>query len=413
MAIITVTGAHFTHSDDVVKQLSARLDLSVVSDKRIMDMTAKTFDINPDTIEKVYRSKQIPFNDFIHEKEKIMARLKKTVSGHVEKGNVIFSGVIGHLVPSWISHALRVLIVTDKDTRIKTGQETMKFGLDEAREAVNDADKQAILWVNGLTGKKAWDDSLYDIVAPSDKMGVDETVELIVEHYKKLATMPGDRIAKEAADLKLAADVEMALAATGSGLSAYADGGKITVTIDRNVLLLNKFKQKIVGITEKVEGVTSVETRIGKNYYKSDTTHRFNFETPLHVLLVDDEKEFVQTLSQRLQMRQINSDVVYSGEEALDTAGRTDGAEVMILDLKMPGIDGFEVLEKIKKSKPDIEVIILTGHGTDKDKARCMDMGAFAYLQKPADIDLLAETMKKAYEKISEKKQQAAESDNA
>ncbi len=407
MPIITVTGAHFTHSKDVVKQLSSHLNLSVVTDEQLMDMTAASFDINKDTIEKVYHSKQIPFNDLTHEKEKILAGLKKTVADHVVKGNVIFNGVMGHLIPTWITHALRILIVTDKETRIKTGEENFNLPLDGAREVVNEADKLAILWVNGLTGKKAWDDSLYDIVAPSDKLDVNQTVELIAEHYKNLTAMPVDRIEREAANLALAADVELALATTGSGLSVFADDGKITVTIDRNVLLLNKFKQKITGIAEKIDGVTSVDTRIGKKYYKSGTTHGFDFETPLHVLLVDDEKEFVQTLSQRLQMRQINSDVVYSGEDALDTANREDGAEVMVLDLKMPGIDGFEVLEKIKKSKPGIEVIILTGHGTDKDKARCMELGAFAYLQKPADIDLLAETMKKAYEKISQKKQQA------
>jgi DNA-binding NtrC family response regulator len=97
---------------------------------------------------------------------------------------------------------------------------------------------------------------------------------------------------------------------------------------------------------------------------------------------------------------------VYSGEDALETVHR-DGAEVMVLDLKMPGIDGFQVLREIKKSKPDIEVIILTGHGTEKDKETCMELGAFAYLQKPADIDLLAETMKQAYEKINLKKELA------
>jgi DNA-binding response OmpR family regulator len=71
----------------------------------------------------------------------------------------------------------------------------------------------------------------------------------------------------------------------------------------------------------------------------------------------------------------------------------------------MPGIDGFDVLKKIKKTKPYIEVIILTGHGSEEDRKRCMDLGAFAYLQKPADIDLLTATMKEAYGKINAAKQ--------
>jgi two-component system, OmpR family, response regulator CpxR len=77
---------------------------------------------------------------------------------------------------------------------------------------------------------------------------------------------------------------------------------------------------------------------------------------------------------------------------------------VMILDLKMPGIDGIEVLKKVKATQPDIEVIILTGHGSEADKEICMQLGAFAYLRKPVDIEILSETLKKANDKIQQKK---------
>jgi two-component system response regulator CpxR len=78
--------------------------------------------------------------------------------------------------------------------------------------------------------------------------------------------------------------------------------------------------------------------------------------------------------------------------------------EVMILDLKMPGIDGIEVLRRVKETRPDIEVVILTGHGSDADRETCMKLGAFAYLQKPVDIEVLSETIKKANDKIKQKK---------
>ena len=71
-----------------------------------------------------------------------------------------------------------------------------------------------------------------------------------------------------------------------------------------------------------------------------------------------------------------------------------------VLDLKMPGIDGLEVLRRVKKSHPHVEVIILTGHGSDKEKQTAYDLGAFAYLQKPANIDQLAEKMREAYRKV-------------
>ena len=125
---------------------------------------------------------------------------------------------------------------------------------------------------------------------------------------------------------------------------------------------------------------------------------------PSKILLVDDEREFVQTLSERLLMRDMGSAVAYDGESALELI-RDDDPEVIIVDLKMPGIDGLEILRRVKETRPDIEVIILTGHGNEQDRQLCMDLGAFAYLQKPLDINVLSETIQKANEKIRQKKE--------
>jgi DNA-binding NtrC family response regulator len=73
----------------------------------------------------------------------------------------------------------------------------------------------------------------------------------------------------------------------------------------------------------------------------------------------------------------------------------------MVLDLKMPGIDGMEVLRRMKKEHPHVEVIILTGHGGETEEALARELGAFAYLKKPVDIDVLSQTMKEAYRKLS------------
>ncbi len=208
-------------------------------------------------------------------------------------------------------------------------------------------------------------------------------------------------------DFKLISEIDLVLSEIGQGLLIGIEGGNVIVTIDKKVMMLARLQQKIVTVVQKIPGVKSVETKIGKNYYKGNIIRNYEFETPLRILLVDDEKEFVQTLSERLKMRQFTSEIAYNGQEALDFTDQEE-TEVMVLDLKMPGIDGFEVLKKIKQTKPNIEVIILTGHGTEKDKKTCMDMGAFAYLQKPADIDLITDTMKMAYKKIAARRNQGA-----
>ena len=123
----------------------------------------------------------------------------------------------------------------------------------------------------------------------------------------------------------------------------------------------------------------------------------------LKVLLVDDEKEFVESLSERLGLRNLETDVAFDGEQALK-AIKEGKHDIMVLDLKMPGIDGIEVLRRVKKSNPDVQVVVLTGHGTEKDKAQAKKLGAFAYLKKPADIDQLVGTLHKAWDRLKKSK---------
>jgi DNA-binding NtrC family response regulator len=120
----------------------------------------------------------------------------------------------------------------------------------------------------------------------------------------------------------------------------------------------------------------------------------------IKVLLVDDEVDFVDTLAQRLRMRELQVDAVYDGEQALSSIKKAE-PDVIVLDLKMPRLHGIEVLGEIKKSSPDIQVIILTGHGTEKDEEEAKRLGGFDFLRKPADIDLLVAKIKEAFaEKI-------------
>jgi len=117
------------------------------------------------------------------------------------------------------------------------------------------------------------------------------------------------------------------------------------------------------------------------------------------VLLVDDEKDFVKSLSERLEMRDMKSGMAFDGKEALE-AIKEEEPSVILLDLKMPGMDGMEVLRLVKKAHPHVQVIILTGHGTDKDEEEARKLGAFDYLQKPVNMDRLMKSLKKAHKKF-------------
>ncbi|MBT8366979.1 MAG: response regulator [Deltaproteobacteria bacterium] len=106
-----------------------------------------------------------------------------------------------------------------------------------------------------------------------------------------------------------------------------------------------------------------------------------------NVLLVDDEVEFVETFSERLVMRNLEISKAFSGEEALQVLETNKNIEIVILDVKMPGMDGIETLVEIKKKFPLVEVIMLSGHADVASAIDGMKQGAFDYLMKPCDID--------------------------
>ena len=106
-----------------------------------------------------------------------------------------------------------------------------------------------------------------------------------------------------------------------------------------------------------------------------------------NVLLVDDEAEFVETFSERLAMRNLEIFKAFSGEEALQVLETNQNIEIVILDVKMPGMDGIKTLAEIKKRYPLVEVIMLSGHADVESAIDGMKQGAFDYLMKPCDME--------------------------
>ena len=125
---------------------------------------------------------------------------------------------------------------------------------------------------------------------------------------------------------------------------------------------------------------------------------------PTKVLLVDDEKDFVEMLSLRLNEMGERVTSCHSGKECLDALEKTD-IDVVILDIKMPGMDGIETLREIKRRFPLVEVIMLTGHGSTETAVEGMKLGAFDYLMKPADFDDLTIKMENARKRKDEQEE--------
>ncbi len=117
----------------------------------------------------------------------------------------------------------------------------------------------------------------------------------------------------------------------------------------------------------------------------------------LKVLIADDEVEFASTIVARLKLRSFAASMANSGKEAL-AAIEQEQPDVLLLDLKMPDLDGLEVLASLKEKYPDLAVIILTGHGSFEAGRKGMELGAYDYIMKPVDLNLLMTKIEDAFQ---------------
>lgn len=406
MSIITIFAGQYCNEETVIKEILRRTNYRHLTDTDIASKAAGLSDLSESKIIKAFTSKTSVFNQFTHERERSIAYLKLAAAELCaeHKDNILFAGFTGLMVPAAIKHVLSVCLIADMKYRVS---KAVSSGMSEsdALKTLHKSDEDRISWTKTILERDdPWDASMYDMFLPTDKLTVEDVGALIEKTLEKemLKASPGSE--KSIGDFLLAAKVEVALAKEGHFITAEGNDSEVTLTINKHVLMLQRLEEELRALALKVPGVKSVVTKVGKKFYQADVYRKYDLETPSKLLLVDDERQFVQTLSDRLRLREIGSVVAYDGESALDLI-KEEEPDVMILDLKMPGIDGLEVLKRVKQTSPNIEVIILTGHGSEGDKKLCMDLGAFAYLEKPVDVNLLSETINKANEKIRQSRE--------
>ncbi|MBI4878069.1 MAG: response regulator [Planctomycetes bacterium] len=126
-------------------------------------------------------------------------------------------------------------------------------------------------------------------------------------------------------------------------------------------------------------------------------------EHVIKLLIVDDETQFLEAIAKRLRKRGLEVHTAASGAEAIEIAGR-EQFDIALLDLKMPGMDGSQVLKELKQRHKHLEAVILTGHGSLESAVELTKLGAFGYLPKPYELEKLVDTLKAAYEVRLKKK---------
>ena len=407
MSVITIFSGAFCNAQQVVDEVRDSTGFKVVSDADAVSAAQALSGIAADKIQRAFVAKTSVFNKFTHEKESSVAYLRLVLANLLAEDNLIVDGFTGQLIPTTISHVLRVALFGDVNFRLSVATQTQGLSEKEALKRLRSSDDNCAAWVEFLhrESKDCWDPEMYDLFIPMNKSSVEQASALIEENIFKAVVQTTQASQTAVNDFRLAAEVEVALIREGHNVDVVAEGSVVTLHIHKQVLMLSRLEEELRTIASSVPGVAEVLVKASQTYHQANIYRKHDFSLPDRVLIVDDERDLVQTLSERLQIRDMGSVVAFDGESALKLV-RDDDPGVMIIDLKMPGINGIEVLRKVKETRPEIEVIILTGHGSVADKAQCMQLGAFGYLNKPVDIEKLSEMLKLAHQKSQSRQAQ-------
>lgn len=401
MSVIGIFSSVFCKAEHVADQVQASTDLKALSDEDIVSAAHKLSGIAVEKIQRAFLAKTSLFNKFTNEKEASIAYLRLALANMMTQDNLIINGFSVHLIPAAISHLLRVALIANMDYRLAVAAENEGLAEKEALKRLRNHDENCAAWVDFLYHKsvECWDPKLYDLFIPMNKTTVEQASALIQENILKNVVQTTAASRKAVDDFRLATQVEVTLVEEGHHVEVTARNGAVTLGIHKRVLRLNRIEDELRSIASNVYGVESVAVKVGRDDHQADIYSKHDVNLPDRVLLVDDERELAQTLSERLQLRDMGTAVAFDGKSALKLV-KEDEPEVIIIDLKMPGINGLEVLRKVKQIRPEIEVIILTGRGSPADEEQCRRLGAFGYLQKPVDIEKLSELIKDAHMRI-------------
>jgi two-component system response regulator CpxR len=400
MAVLVVDAATFCHGAEVVDGLVGRLGLQRLSDEDLFARAAEHYQVAPKKLHRLMYGPPSFFGTSRREKTTLVAVLRACLAEEIGVDGRIYAGLAGHLLPPTLTHTLKVCLGGTAEWRLEQAM-AAGLGRHEAERAMARDDEVRAEWIRLVTGRGPWDKSLVDVFVAMQDETVESAVALIAECAERPVLKLTAAAEQAVRDFRLAAAVGVAMAEEGHDVDVLCQRGAVEILIKHHSLFLERLERELEEIARRVPGVTAARAHPGPDYREPAVAFNVDVEVPSKVLLVDDEKEFVHTLSERLQTRQIEPAIAYDGEQALAMVA-TDEPDVIVLDLKMPGIDGIEVLRRVKRTNPRTEVIILTGHGSDAEEQLAAELGAFAYLRKPVDLDVLTETMKAAYRRVNE-----------
>jgi len=387
MSVVAIVSESHCSGEEIAGQVADRLGYSLVG-REVFDTVAAKFDISIDKVRRAMSGERTLLNAFTRDYERSVVYVRAVLSQMLVQQYFVYHGVASRLIPRSITHVLRVGVVGEKPFRVEAAVAAGGCDEVEARRRIEKSDERRSVWARQHLGRGFWEPDFYDLLIPRPGKTVDEAVEIILEAITRTALLPTDRSIAAQLDFLLSARVNVALLERGLHFSdVTADNGKVVVKVRTKRAPAGSLGRTVHALRQEHRLDEARETCRSVKGVREVTVVPTAMD--LGTLLVDDERDYVVTLSERLGMRNIASDVAFDGRQALDSV-KTEEPAVIVLDLRMPGMDGIDVLKRIRRDHPRVHVIVVTGHGTEEDEEQARALGAFDYLRKPVDITTLA-----------------------
>jgi two-component system response regulator CpxR len=277
---LCIHGEVFTKTQNIVDWIASRTGWAIVSDHDLIGEASQRFNMPADRLERFLMKPDGVLNRLIHGTQRAMAYVQSVLVDKLGKETTILHGSLGLPTTNGLPQVLNVLVTAEPRFRVQRARRAKPITERKARTIIHRQDRREFQWCRYAFGPERFDAEAYDLVIPSDRLDTEPAGRLILEQLMRTEMRQCDNALNLLSDLKLAATIQVALSDGGYHVSAAARNGRVRLTVDRPVLLLNRLAKKLERQVLQIKGVEQVETRAGRYFFQADIYRRCRFELP-------------------------------------------------------------------------------------------------------------------------------------
>jgi len=277
---VCIHGDVFTQTQKIVDWIASRTGWPIVSDHALIEAASQRFSIPAKRLEHLLMKPDGVLNRLTHGNERALACVQSVLVDKLSEKTTIFHGSLGLPTTRTLPQVLNVLVTAGRRFRVDRARRTKAMTERQARTIIQQHDRREFQWCRSAFDEDQFDANAYDLVIPSDRIDSEAAGRLILEQLMRTEMKSHNKAANRLADLKLASAVLVRLSEGGHHISADARNGRIRLTVDRPVLLLNRLAKKLEQQVLQIEGVHQVEVKPGRYFFQTDIYRRCRFELP-------------------------------------------------------------------------------------------------------------------------------------